>query len=520
VTSREPLHVESEQRYPVEPLPDDDAVDLFVQRARAVRPDFQPDGAVFEICRRLDGLPLAIELAAARVALLAPDELLARLDRRLPLLATRSRDAPARQRTLTAAIDWSHELLEPSEQALFASLAVFQGSFTTESAEAVCAADVDRLESLVEKSLIRRWGTGRLGMLETIHEYALGQLDASPGADDLRRRHAEHFLGVARSANLDGGAVRPGGQRVDVALADLDNFRGALAWVLDQDDIDLGLALAVALEQLWVSGDPSEGVRWGERLLAHPGAAAVAPALRAQALRVYGSALHIAGEHEAAERAWSESLAIFETLGDEHGEAVLLHRLGISAITRGDVARARELVERSDEIHRRTGDVWGRAQTVGTLGAIARDTGDAAAALALVRESAALAHEAEVLWWESGALAELACLSLAAGAIDDADRHARRALALADELHDRAGRIFCVGILAGIAAERGDSERAGQLWAAIEDEDTGAPLGGWRRHRDAVAARVKDEGGLDFARGYEAGRALSLDDAVAVAATP
>ncbi len=172
VTSREPLHIDSEHRYPVEPLPEDDAAALFVERARAVSPSFRHAGAVGEICRRLDGLPLAIELAAARVALLDPDELLARLDRRLSLLGSRSRDAPARQRTLRATIEWSYDLLEPNEQELFRKLAVFRGSFSLEAAEAVCDADLDDLESLVVKSLVRRWESGRLGMLDTIREYA------------------------------------------------------------------------------------------------------------------------------------------------------------------------------------------------------------------------------------------------------------------------------------------------------------------------------------------------------------
>src|SRR5439155_7751024 len=163
VTSREPLQVESEQRYPVEPLPDNDAAALFVERARAVVPAFSPTPAVDEICRRLDGLPLAIELAAARVALLDPDELLARLDQRLPLLASRSRDAPERQRTLRATIEWSYDLLEPKEQQLFRRLAVFRGSFSLEAAEAVGGADLSVLELLLLKSLVRRWGT-RLGL--------------------------------------------------------------------------------------------------------------------------------------------------------------------------------------------------------------------------------------------------------------------------------------------------------------------------------------------------------------------
>ena len=266
VTSREPLHVESERRYPVEPLPEDDAAGLFVERASAVVPGFRPAAVVGEICRRLDGLPLAIELAAARVVLLDPDELLARLDRRLPLLTSRSRDAPARQKTLRATIQWSYELLEPEEQELFRRLAAFRGSFSLEAAEAVCATDLDTIESLVVKNLLRRWGSGRLGMLDTIREYAVELLDAAPDAGEMYRRHAEHFLSVAEDANLNAGTLRPGGQRLDIGVAEQDNFRGALAWALRSESIALGLEIATALEQLWTLDDPNDGIRWFERL--------------------------------------------------------------------------------------------------------------------------------------------------------------------------------------------------------------------------------------------------------------
>ena len=517
VTSREPLHVESEQRYSVEPLPDDDAAVLFVERASAVAPEFRPTAAVGEICQRLDGLPLAIELAAARIALLDPDELLARLDRRLPLLASRSRDAPARQRTLHATIEWSYELLTPDEQELFRRLAVFRGSFTLGAAEAVCGADLDGLESLIVKSLVRRWGSGRLGMLDTIREYAVELLDAAPDADAIYRRHAEHFLAVADEANLNAGTRRPGGQRLDIGLAEQDNFRGALAWALRSGSIALGFEIATALEQLWTLDDPEEGIRWFERLFDRPEAELVSPSLRAEALRAYGSSLGIAGRFASAEEMWTQSLVLFEQLEDEHGRAVLLHRLGISAMLRGELAQARELVEVSDEIHGRTGNVWGRAQTIGTLGAIARDEGDERGALELVRESAMLAREAGVPWWESGALAELACLSLNAGLLDEGEAHARESLAIADRLRDRPGRIFGVGILARVAAERGLRARAGLMWGAIEDEDAIAPLGGWRRHRQTCEGRIRELAGPDFDRGRAEGPALTLDDAVSIA---
>jgi len=163
------------------------------------------------------------------------------------------------------------------------------------------------------------------------------------------------------------------------------------------------------------------------------------------------------------------------------------------------------------------GDVWGRAQTTGTLGAIARDEGDERSALDLVRESAALAHEAGSPWWQSGALAELACLSLNAGLLEEGEARARESLAIAVQLRDRPGRIFGVGIIARVAAERRQLERAGRLWGAIEDDDAVAPLGGWRRHREECEDRIRELAGPEFDRGLAEGRALTLDDAVSIA---
>jgi predicted ATPase/class 3 adenylate cyclase len=517
VTSREPLHVESERRYPVEPLPDADAEILFVERGSAVAPAFRRTPAVGEICRRLDGLPLAIELAAARLALLDPEELLARLDRRLPLLAGASRDAPARQRTLRSAIEWSHELLEPDEQQLFRRLAVFAGSFPLTAAETVCDAELDILESLVEKSLVRRWSSGRLGMLDTIREYALERLDESPDGEDVRLRHAEYFLAVAESANLSSDRLPSEGQRHDIAIAEQDNIRAALAWALESGSVVLGLQLATAIENFWVTHDPEEGMRWFAALFDHPGARAVPPEVRAPALRAYGSSAYISGQAERAMGLWEQSLALFEQLGDVLGRAVLLHRLGVSALERGELERARELTEASDELYERSGEAWGRVLTAGVLGAIARDEGDVQRAFELIAEGAALAHEFRVVWWEGGLLAELASLSLNAGRVDEAEEHAGKSLALADELGDRPGRVFGVGLLACVAAERGEREHAGLLWGSIEEADAVAPLGGWRRHRRECEALISGAAGPEFEQGRAAGRELTLDAAVTLA---
>ena len=519
-TSREPLHVESEQRYPVEPLPDGDAETLLVERARAVEPGFRSTAVVGEICRRLDRLPLAIELAAARVTVLTPEELLARLDHRLPLLSSRSRDAPARQRTLHATIEWSYELLEPSEQELFRRVSVFDGSFSLESAEAVCGADLDALESLVAKSLLRRWDSGRLGMLETIREYALERLDESPEAESTRLRHAEFFLAIGERANLSAGSLRPGGQHVEIAIAEQHNIRAALAWTLSSDSIALGLAIATSVEQFWTLDDPREGMRWFEALLARADTASVPPDLRAHALRAYGSSADIAGSDDVAIRAYEQSLALFDELGDHHGRAVLLHRLGIQAMRRGDLEHARALVDESHAIHEATSDLWGQAQTVGALGAIARDAGDAELAFELIGRSAELARESGVPWWENGMVAELAALSLGANRVDAAEMYAREMLEVADRMRDRSGLVFGVGLLACVAAERGDLAHAGRLWGAIETEDAGAPLGGWRRHRGPCEARLRRAADPDFERGCEEGRSLTLDDGVALAVRP
>ncbi len=392
ITSRAPLHLDAERLYPVEPLPETDAATLFVERASAIVPGIRATAAVHEICRRLDGLPLAIELAAARVALLDPDQLLARLGQRLPLLTSRSRNAPARQRTLHAAIEWSYQLLDPDEGRLFRRVAVFRGSFSLDAAEPVCDADLDTLESLAEKNLVRRWGGGRLGMLDTIREYALERLGESPEGETVRRRHAEFFLAVAEKANLNAGTLEAGKpMRHDIALREQDNVRGALDWAVAEGAHALGLALATSVEWFWIMQDPREGMRWFARLL-EPGAEPVPLETRAHALRAYGGSTDIAGDDAAAAQLYERSLALFEQLGDEHGRAVLLHRLGIQAMRRNEPARARALVEASHAIHQRNDDRWGLTQTIGTLGALARDDGDEERAYGLIAESVARAR--------------------------------------------------------------------------------------------------------------------------------
>ena len=258
-TSREPLRIAAEREYPLDPLPESPAVELFRHRAAAMLPDADVvyDTAA-EICRRLDGLPLAIELAAARTRVFEPQALLERLEQRLPILVGRARDVPERQQTLRATIAWSYELLEPREQELFRRLAVFRGGSTLESIEAVTGAGSELAESLVDKSLLRL-RRARLVMLETIREYARDLLEESGEDGNVRLRHAEHVAEVAERANLNAGNLRPGGQRLDIAIAEQDNIRAALSWTIATDNAALGLRIATAIEQFWVVNDPEEG---------------------------------------------------------------------------------------------------------------------------------------------------------------------------------------------------------------------------------------------------------------------
>ena len=276
VTSRSLLRLRAEREYPVGPLELDDAAELFA--ARAVRSE--PVAAVRAICARVDALPLAIELAAARTRAFAPTELLERLDRRLALLTDGPVDAPDRHVTLRDTIEWSYELLGADEAEHFARLSVFAGSFGADAARAVCGTRLDTLESLIEQSLLVQLPSGRCFMLETIREFAAERLGPQP---ELQRRHAEHYVEVARSAGLMDDSEGP--MRHDLIVTDRDNVRAVLDWALDTAEVEVGLRLATALENYWVTNAPVEGQQRlrGLLALAPP---SLPPDLRALALRV------------------------------------------------------------------------------------------------------------------------------------------------------------------------------------------------------------------------------------------
>ncbi|MDP9369539.1 MAG: AAA family ATPase, partial [Chloroflexota bacterium] len=366
VTSRASLRVRAEYEHPVAPLPlsqagveagmPSPAVALFVERARSVRPEFDLTDAnartVAEICRRLDGLPLAIELAAARVKVLSPQALLARLTDRLRLLTGGARDLPDRQQTMRGAIAWSHDLLVPEEQVLFRRLAVFAGGFTLEAAEAVVPAagdlGIDVLEgvaSLVDKSLVRRTerpgDEPRFGMLETVREYARDRLAESDEQAAVQSRHLGWCLALAEAAEPE---LRSAGQGTWLGRLETehDNVRAALTWAgegVEPESRALGLRLAASLYTFWfVRSHWAEGREWLEELLrtddSRPSAA------RAKALFVAGLLAFAAGDPAAAAARHEESLGMARAVGSRTVEALALYGLGDAARLQGDASEA------------------------------------------------------------------------------------------------------------------------------------------------------------------------------------
>ena len=506
VTSRELLRIDGEVEYAVPPLPNLEAVALFCERAR-----YEPSDEIAELCARLDDLPLAVELAAARTRVLSPEQILDRLSDRLDLLRG-GRDADPRQATLRATIAWSHDLLSPEEQRLFARLAVFAGGCTLASAEAVCDADLDAVGSLVEKSLVRRT-EGRFWMLETIREYATEQLAASGEEASVRGRYLDHFLALAESAQLSAEAEY--GRRHDVVLPETDNLRTAFDLALEIGQVDLAYRLAIALENFWVTIDPFEGVRRFETLF--EAAPDVAPILRARALRCYGGSSSMAGEHEQAQRANEESLALFERVGDERDVAVLIHRLGVNALNLGKPELARELFDRSLAMFRRLGSERGVAQAVGGLGYVAYAEGDVDQAVDLWEESLETMRDTGFVWWQSMMLQALAEAALERKRFDVAAARAREQLTLSRGLRDRQNAVYALTYLARVAAEAGDLHRAGVLWGSIEAEQSRAPVGVWEEERAKFEAPLLAMAETGFEHGRAAGRRMTFEEAMGFA---
>ena len=511
VTSRERLQLGGEHVYPVPVLARSDARELFLTRARALRPDFQSNGSVDELCARLDDLPLALELAAARTTVLSPEQLLGRLGARLDLLKG-GRDADVRQQTLRATIEWSHDLLDAAEQRLFARLSLFRGGCTLDAAEAICGAELDELQSLVDKSLVRIRDGDRFWMLETIHEFAAERLRESREEDELRRRHAEFFLALAESANLSAEATDLG-PRPELVLPEQDNLWAALDWAAEAGEIEIGLRLAIALEQFWVAVAPYEGARRVQAFLDR--AIDLPDVVRARAIRVLGGMIFMTGDYDRGDELMRQSLELFRSLGDDAVVAELLVRLAIHLhYTYGDIAGAYALIDESQAINRRLGSRSTEAMTLGLLGEIAWTEGRSDDALELAARSGEAAAEVGFTWWQMHQLYHGSEWSGELGRTGEAEAYARDALRLAVAIQDRQLIVYLLAILAGTAAVQGHLEKAGAVWGAVEAEEGRGPVGQWEPEREAYAARVLEHANEAFERGRAEGRRMTLSDAV------
>jgi predicted ATPase/class 3 adenylate cyclase len=405
VTSREPLHITGEQEYPVLPLAHEEGVAFFLARASAVVGDMQMDDAVPEICRRLDELPLALELAAARMKALSPTQILQRLEHALPLLTGGARDLPERQRTLRATIDWSHGSLTEQEQQIFRRLAVFRGGCTLDSANAIADADVDTLQSLVDKSLLRS-SDERFGMLETIRDFAGERLEASGEAIELRRRHAEHFLALAEEAEPHTVGAHAE-EWIDRLESEHDNLRAAIEMLEAMAEGQLVQRMAGAVWGLWFTrGYFAEG---GRRLEAALHADESPTAARTRTLHGAMAFAQVRGDFTAAMRWGQEALELSRRLGDAFGTAFSTFVLGHAAKEIPDWPAAHQRFDESLRAFRGLGDAHYTLLARHSLALASFKLGDGDRALALTEENL---HEAKGMGNERMTMTSLAALGL------------------------------------------------------------------------------------------------------------
>jgi predicted ATPase len=517
VTSREPLHLRGEQEYPVPSLARQQSIDFFAARARAAKPDFAVDDSVAEICRRLDDLPLALELAAARVKALSPPQILERLEQRLPLLSRGARDAPERQRTLRATIEWSYELLTDTEKLLFATLAVFRGGCTLEAAEEVVEANLDALQSLVEKNLLRFSGE-RFWMLETIREYATERLDGLEDAQALRVRHTDYFVRLAEEAepHLTGAQQGLWLERLD---AEHDNFRSSLDSLRRAGRGAAELELVGALMRFWyVRGYLREGLgRCEEALAAHDDQS---PS-RLKALFGAGLLAHRLGDYDRGSELSLERLALARRLGDAEAVASSVIGLGMHAQGLGDSEQAAARYIEGAELARSGGYRWFLAIALSNLADLSVEEGDYARARAGVEESLELFRE---LGDERKIMEQVAGLGILAsreGRPDEAEAHLREGLEYAEALVDKELAIWCLAEIAALAVSAGESERGARLVGAIEtlrDETGHATHREERRLDDQTRTALASELGEErFAAALLIGREMTFEQTMAYA---
>jgi predicted ATPase/class 3 adenylate cyclase len=545
VTSRAPLGLSGEQEFPVPPLelpgPDaevsvlrqSEAVSLFAQRAAAVDPAFSLTDEtlriVAQICARLDGLPLAIELAASWTRVLAPGAILDRLDHRLPLLVGGPADAPERQRTLGATIAWSYDLLDESAATFFRHLSVFAGGWSLAISEdivnpaTVLGETVTLLELLMQHSLIRREpddGEERFRMLETIREFAAERSEELGEAKDLRRRHAARFLELAEEAE---GHLMGKDQLhwLGILSREHDNVRAALTWAIDGGNGETGLRLASALWRFWqVRGHLDEGRRWIDAVLALPGTETHSSA-RARCLNALGGIAYWQTDLDTALSAYAESLRISREAGDQAVMAESLYNLGTTKGVAGDLDAAQALVEESLAIRRDLGDRRGEAWSIWALGVVHQFGGDLDRALAHIEESLRIFEEVgDDLWGLANGFTGVGVARMMMGRADEAQGPFVRALELSVKARNDMAISNGLDALGAQANETGRPERAVRLAGAADavrarTPGQAPPAFDPFPDRRAKAAETLDEASIE--RAYLEGRDMTLEEVMSYA---
>jgi predicted ATPase len=510
VTSRELLRVRGEVEYPVPPLADPDAVDLFCARS-----GLYPDATIAELCRSLDSLPLAVELAAARTAVLSPRQILDRLSGRLDLFKG-GRDADHRQATLRATIEWSHDLLSDDEKTLFARLSVFRRGCNLQAAQQVGEAGLDLLQSIVDKSLVRHAGD-RFWMLETIREYASERLETSGEAHEVGRSHAEHFLALAEEAEprlLGPGAV----EWHDLLEEEHDNLRAALDHFESVGDTERALRLAGSLAEFWDQRAHSlEGRRRFERLLAADDRPSIPRAKALDGASMMASKL---GDLAASKRWGEEALDLHRALGNPHGIGIALWQLGYLYMEEGDYGTAERLLDEAVDQLRDVGDEASLVWAIRTLAFIHYNGGDLGRARELYEENLHRAEAVNDMQLQAASLGALSRIALDQGRLDDAMSITERSLRTLLDVTDVPLKVSVLCIAARIMASFGRDALAARLigHADAVHEETGVEEPWLSKMNEETRQRLRQA--LDersFAEARDQGRELSTDQAVSLA---
>jgi tetratricopeptide (TPR) repeat protein len=566
----------------VEALSEYESVALFVQRARLVKPDFELTGenapAVAEICFRLDGLPLAIELAAARIRILSPQAMLDRLQSRFKLLTGGGRDLPARHQTLRGAIEWSYDLLQPGEQILLRRMSVFVGGATLEAIEAVCNADgeleldvLDGVASMVDKSLLRQeQNEPRFGMLETIREFAMELLQKSQlpqEAEQIYNYRAQYFLALAEQSweGMQGHRQEEWMERLE---AEYVNLQSVMKWAVDQQQGDVAMRLGAALWMFWGLREynNNEGIKWLREAFGIPGAEVrnqaramalmcaaaasfnhadfaaarldleesvailreLAPGAKRElgiVLSIYSLVLAFLKESEAARAAGEESTAVLRQAGDKWGLALALFASSTFSLFQGDRASAKRAVEESIALSREVGFIWVLAQALNSLGDLLRIEGDYVGARGQYEQSLVLMQRLNSQGDIPAILHNLGHVALSQGDLEEAKRHFIEALHLHITHRNRVGIAECLAGLGAVAGAEKRPERAARLFGAAMTlrEAAGALVYMYEAERvdyerNVANARAQLGGEAEkeaaWEKAWQEGRAMNMEQAI------